>query len=83
MMTERAWSFGSDPAGLTNRHDHYKGRARTFTRPSPACRPAAHHLGWTLTGPLGVGAAHDGMFVLCWRLVRSVCSVQFRRAVSG
>src|SRR4249920_3669156 len=30
-------------AGLSNRHDHHKGRARTLTYSSPACRPNPRH----------------------------------------
>ena len=50
MMMRRAWSLTGDPAYLSNRHDHHKGRARATCSPPP-CRPAQRHRLRTLPAP--------------------------------
>ena len=65
----RAGSIGDDGgAGMAprersgwreNRHDHPKGRARTLTRPSPACRQLQGHHQMTLPIPCHVTGGHN------------------------
>jgi hypothetical protein len=43
-----------------NRHDHLKGRARTLTRPSPACRHLPGHHKTTLPTPWGPRCLQGG-----------------------
>ena len=51
MMAARAWPLGKRSGWRENRHDHLRGRARTLTRPSPACRYLPEVIKLTLPTP--------------------------------